>query len=83
MTAEESKLTSPSAEERHSMIAVAAYYLSEQRGFLPGQAERDWELAEHQIDRMLERLRQAGKPTEGLSTSDIRNALRRWPDQPA
>lgn len=76
MTAEAPKLTSPSAEERHGMIAVAAYYLSEHRGFLPGQAKRDWELAEQQIDRMLERLRQAGKPTNGLSATEIRNALR-------
>ncbi|EIC21240.1 DUF2934 domain-containing protein [Thiorhodovibrio frisius] len=76
MTAETFTVTSPNAEERHSMIAVAAYFLAEQRGFLPGEAERDWELAEHQIECMLERLRQAGKPTEGLSATDIRNALR-------
>lgn len=75
MTPEVLKLTSPSAEERHGMIAVAAYFLAEHRGFLPGQAERDWELAEQQIDRMLERLRQAGKPTNGLSATEIRNAL--------
>ncbi|WPL17750.1 hypothetical protein Thiowin_02789 [Thiorhodovibrio winogradskyi] len=78
MTAESSTITGPNAEERHSMIAVAAYFLAEQRGFLPGEAERDWKLAEHQIDRMLERLRQAGQPTEGLSATDIRNALRLW-----
>jgi hypothetical protein len=84
MTVDETQAASPShpasPEERHGMIAVAAYFLAEQRGFVPGQAERDWQLAEHQIDRMLERLREAGKPTNGLSANDIRNALRFWSD---
>lgn len=43
-----------SSEERRDMIAVAAYFLSERRGFLPGRAEDDWLIAETQIDQMLE-----------------------------
>lgn len=42
-----------SAEERHRMIAEAAYYLSQNRGFVPGEALRDWFEAEAEIDRRL------------------------------
>jgi predicted nucleic acid-binding protein len=44
---------SPSHEERERMIAVAAYYLAEHRGFAPGREQQDWQQAERQIDRML------------------------------
>ncbi|WPL11374.1 hypothetical protein Thiosp_01108 [Thiorhodovibrio litoralis] len=60
------------------MIAVAAYFLSERRGFAPGQAERDWMLAEREIDRMLKELRQRGQSVTTLRDVDIRNALRLW-----
>ncbi|NKN33138.1 DUF2934 domain-containing protein [Marichromatium bheemlicum] len=43
----------PSAARRHQMIAVAAYYLAEQRGFAPGGAEADWLAAERAVDVML------------------------------
>jgi hypothetical protein len=35
---------------RHSRVAIAAYYLSEHRGFQPGSEAVDWKLAELQID---------------------------------
>lgn len=35
------------------MIAIAAYYLAESRGFAPGAAEQDWLRAERVIDRMI------------------------------
>ncbi|GAB0147381.1 hypothetical protein McPS_01210 [Marichromatium sp. PS1] len=35
------------------MIAEAAYYLAERRGFAPGGAERDWLAAERTIDALL------------------------------
>ncbi|OZA29404.1 MAG: hypothetical protein B7X91_01915 [Hydrogenophilales bacterium 17-64-11] len=38
----------PVARER--MIAVAAYYLAEQRGFSPGQEVEDWLQAEKGLD---------------------------------
>ena len=40
----------PSGEERGAMIAQAAYYLAEHRGFAPGHDLEDWLLAESQID---------------------------------
>lgn len=35
---------------RHQMIAEAAYYLAQRRGFIPGYEEEDWLAAELQID---------------------------------
>lgn len=42
-------------EARAQMIAEAAYYLSEQRGFAPGHEVEDWLAAEQQIDSRIER----------------------------
>jgi hypothetical protein len=43
----------PTAEQRRQMIAEAAYYIAERRGFTEGDPERDWYEAEAQIDRAL------------------------------
>jgi hypothetical protein len=43
-------------ELRHEMIATAAYFIAEQRGFIPGHEEEDWHRAEAAIDRQLPRL---------------------------
>ncbi|TCT21502.1 DUF2934 domain-containing protein [Thiobaca trueperi] len=43
----------PAPEHRQEMIAIAAYYLAERRGFSPGGAESDWFSAEQMIDNML------------------------------
>ena len=37
-------------EQRRQMVAEAAYYLSEQRGFAGGDAMQDWLEAEARID---------------------------------
>lgn len=74
-----------SAEERHEMIAVAAYYLAEQRGF-PGEgALDDWIQAERQISRMIGRMRQEGANRLALERAGLRNALKIWgqPEEPA
>lgn len=42
-----------SEDERRRMVAEAAYYLAEQRGFTGGDADSDWLQAEIQINRML------------------------------
>lgn len=42
-----------SAEERDRMIAMAAYYRAEQRGFAPGHELEDWCEAETEIERQL------------------------------
>jgi len=41
------------AEARRAMIAEAAYYIAEQRGFECGRDVEDWLLAEKQIDMAL------------------------------
>lgn len=43
-----------SPERRDEMIAVAAYYRAEQRGFSPGDPMVDWLEAEAEIDRLLQ-----------------------------
>jgi len=42
-----------SSEERQHMIAEAAYYRAEQRGFQDGNPERDWLESEAEINRRL------------------------------
>jgi hypothetical protein len=42
-----------SAEVRERMIAEAAYYKAEHRGFAGGTPERDWYEAESEIDALL------------------------------
>ena len=39
------------AESRRGMIAEAAYYLAEKRGFAPGSELEDWCEAESRIDQ--------------------------------
>lgn len=41
---------------REQMIAEAAYYLAEQRGFVPGNEVSDWLLAEADVERALGKL---------------------------
>ncbi len=65
-------------EQRHEMIAVAAYYLAERRGFAPGASDEDWALAEQQIERLLTNMQQAGKNAHDLDSMDLPNALRMW-----
>jgi hypothetical protein len=38
------------------MIATAAYFIAEQRGFVPGHEQQDWHQAEAAIDNQLPRL---------------------------
>lgn len=44
----------PSAEQRRAMVAEAAYYLAEQRGFQGDDHMTDWLRAEMEIDHLLE-----------------------------
>jgi hypothetical protein len=41
-----------SASSRRDRISMAAYYLSEARGFEPGHDAEDWLLAQTQVDAM-------------------------------
>jgi hypothetical protein len=50
------RASSLSALERHRMIAEAAYYRAQRRGFVGGNSHQDWLDAEAEIDaRLLER----------------------------
>jgi hypothetical protein len=40
-------------EERHRVVAEAAYFIAERRGFAGGSPVEDWLQAEADIDRML------------------------------
>jgi hypothetical protein len=50
-------------EARNRMIAEAAYYLAERRGFAPGYELEDWLEAETEIDSALETARIAAAAT--------------------
>ena len=50
-----SRVAAVSAEERQEMIAAAAYYRAEARGFEPGHEHEDWLLAEREVDTLLGR----------------------------
>jgi hypothetical protein len=66
------------AAERTEMIAVAAYYLAEHRGFTAGSATDDWLQAEEQIDRMLEAVRRQRISRLQFERAGLRHALRLW-----
>lgn len=57
-TTELAPLARPSAEvtseQRYQMIAEAAYFIAERRGFGSGDPARDWLEAEAEIDRILQ-----------------------------
>jgi len=65
----------PTPAERDDMIAIAAYYLAERRGFVPGSAGDDWLQAERQIDAMLEHMRRQGTTRRQFEQAGLRNAL--------
>ncbi|HLG20330.1 MAG TPA: DUF2934 domain-containing protein [Bdellovibrionota bacterium] len=45
-------MSSVAPEERQRMIAEAAYFIAERRGFWGGDPNADWLEAESQIDRL-------------------------------
>ncbi len=49
-------ITQVDPELRREMIATAAYYIAEQRGFAPGHEQDDWYRAEAAVDRQLARM---------------------------
>lgn len=52
--ASQKMITVNSDEERYQMIAEAAYFRAEKRGFVMGDAAQDWIEAESEISRMLQ-----------------------------
>lgn len=43
-------------EERHTMVAEAAYYRAEQHGFNPDRQIEDWLAAEEEVDLLLKNI---------------------------
>jgi len=68
----------PSHAERERMVAVAAYYLAERRGFTPGFQHQDWHQAERQIEHMLKAMVIRGIDRRQVERVGLRNALRLW-----
>jgi hypothetical protein len=56
-----SEVPAVNPEERHQMIAVAAYYRAEQRGFANGDPMQDWLEAEAEVALRLQEVG-GGKP---------------------
>jgi hypothetical protein len=69
-----------SPQERHAMIAVAAYYCAEARGFAPGRELDDWWDAVAAIDRTIAAMSRAGVSRGDYERVGLRNALRIWVD---
>ena len=65
-------------DERHEMIAVAAYFRAEQRGFASGDAVKDWWEAAAVIDRMIQNMARTGVTRGSYEHVGLRNALRLW-----
>jgi hypothetical protein len=73
-----------SGEERRRMIAVAAYYRAEQRGFAAGHELDDWLQAEQDIAGALEgtpsgKVPMRGPPASGLPTEEDISAAAKEP----
>lgn len=57
-----SQATLPSAQEIYEMIAQAAYYRAQRRGFAPGLEAEDWREAEAEVMERLSAPRTDRKP---------------------
>lgn len=67
-----------SPDQRHEMIAVAAFLRAERRGFAPGREIEDWYAAAADIDAMLATMRTLGVTRRDYERVGLRNALRLW-----
>ena len=65
-------------EQRHEMVAVAAYLRAERRGFSPGREIEDWYEAAAAVDRMLATMCALGVTRRDYERVGLRNALRLW-----
>lgn len=61
--------TAPAIDEevRRTLIAHAAYFRAERRGFAPGHALEDWLCAESEVDAAIARREVAGRSVEQAS----------------
>jgi|AMWB02.1.fsa_nt_gi DNA anti-recombination protein RmuC len=78
------KKTPVTPEQRYRMIAEAAYFRTEKRGFVGGDAAQDWLEAEVEIDRILQQSSEPGK--EGMTIKQafqqkLEAQLKEWDDK--
>lgn len=69
------KNMSVTPEERYHMIAEAAYFRAESRGFVMGDAAQDWLEAEAEIDRMLQQSAAQDKGPQVTPKQDFQKKL--------
>jgi len=70
-----------SREQRHEMVAVAAYLRAERRGFSPGREMEDWYEAAAAVDALLTSMRRLRVTRREYERVGLRNALRLWVSQ--
>lgn len=70
------------AEERYRMIAEAAYFRAEKRGFVGDDLAEDWLQAEREIDRLLQARgpEQAHAPVAGETAEQVEAAFETHPE---
>lgn len=56
--AKQNEVAEISLEERHRMVAEAAYYKAKERNFATGDPKSDWLMAEMEIDAYLNKSKQ-------------------------
>ena len=62
-------------EQRYQMIAEAAYYHAERRGFIIGDTTQDWLDAEAEIDRILQRQLAQGETSQATAKQVFQQKL--------
>jgi rubrerythrin len=67
----------PSPEERQRMIAEAAYFRAEKRGFVGGDPVEDWIAAEKEVDKLLGTETHVQKETELAAYQRMRQEVMR------
>ena len=78
---ETEKNISVTPEQRYKMIAEAAYFRAEKRGFVGGNVATDWLDAEAEIDRILEQqsdAKQEGASTKKAFQQRLEKQLKEW-----
>ena len=76
--------TPVSSKKRYQMIAEAAYFRAEKRGFVGGDVAQDWLESEAEIDRIPQRQLKSGK--EGMVTKQayqqkLEIQLKKWDEK--
>ena len=74
-TVAEQKAMSITPEQRYQMIAEAAYYHAERRGFIIGDTAQDWLDAEVEIDRILQQQLAQGETSQGTAKQAFQQKL--------